>query len=224
MQLLARVWLTILVKWRNFLEFLRVIFAYYGKFSFAKIDLSLLALYLFENPFRMSKRFLQRKGEDEVDVYGETPLTTLDFIAKNCEITKEDKVFELGCGRGRTCFWLNAFIGCEVVGVEFVPGFMKKANQIKKLYGVEKVTFFEGDMLKADFDEGSVFYLYGTCYDEPFIKTLIEKFKNCPPNTKIITVSYPLNDYCDEEVFSLIKTFSAPFTWGFADVYLQIFK
>ncbi len=210
------------VQKRNFVEYVRVVFKYYKKISFAKVDFSLLLLYLFQNPFRIAKNFLLERGEKEVYLYGETPLTTMDQIAIDCTIKKQDTVFELGCGRGRCCFWLNAFVGCQVVGIEYVPLFIERANKIKNLFNVQGLEFRDADMLETSFEGVTFFYLYGTCYDTEFIEKLIEKFQKCPAGTKIVTVSYALNDYCDDPIFTLVKQFPAVFTWGEADVYLQI--
>lgn len=210
------------VQKRNFVEYVRVVFNYYRKLSFAKVDFSLLLLYLFQNPFRIAKNFLLQRGEKEVYLYGETPLTTMDQIAIDCAIKKQDTVFELGCGRGRCCFWLNAFVGCDVVGIEYVPLFIARANKIKNLFGIQGLEFRDVDMLETSFEGATFFYLYGTCYDTEFIEKLIEKFQKCPAGTKIVTVSYCLNDYCDDAIFTLVKQFPAVFTWGQADVYLQI--
>lgn len=216
--------LNLVVLKRNFLEFIKVVYRYYPKLSFAKVDLTLLALYVFQNPFKISKRFLKNRGESELYLYGETPLTTLEKIAKFAEIQREDLVFELGCGRGRSCFWLKSFIQCSVVGVEYVPEFIERANFVKKYYDLEGVIFLLDDMLNVNFQNGTLFYLYGTCYDTPFIEKLIEKFKDLPKGTKIITVSYSLDQYTEDFVFEVVKKFSAEFTWGQADVYLQVVK
>lgn len=214
--------LKIAVTIQNTIEFFKVVFFYYRKMAFAKVDFSLLTLYLFQNPFKISRRFLIEKGEKDIYVYGETPLTTLDKITSHVEISKDDKVFELGSGRSRTCFWLHSFKGCKVVGIEFIPEFVKKANTIKNFFKIADVEIRNEDLLKSDFSGGTVFYLYGTCYDTEFIKTLIQKFKKLPKGTKIITVSYSLNSYSDEFLFKVVKTFPAEFTWGTTDVYLQI--
>jgi hypothetical protein len=214
--------LNLLVKKRNLVEFLRVVFSFYRNLNFAKVDFTLLCLYFFHNPFKISKNFLKEKKENEIYAYGETPLTTMQKIALECEIGEKDTVFELGMGRGRSCFWLHFFSRSKVVGIEYIPEFVRKANQVKSTFQLPHLEFRHEDMLLSDFSEGTVFYLYGTCYETAFIEKLIKKFKTLPKGTKIITVSYPLSDYSDVKTFSTLKNFSADFTWGSADVYLQI--
>ncbi len=213
--------LNILVHCRNFWEFLRVASRYYSNNQFRRIDLSLLTSYFLNSPFAISKEFLKKKGERDLYAYGETPLTTLEYIANNCQINASDVVFELGCGRGRTCFWLNAFKGCRVVGVDFVPVFVERANEIKSKYQVKNVEFRLQDMMLTDLSGATVIYLYGTSLNDGSIKKLIERFKTLPAGTKIITVSYPLSDYVQEQ-FEVMSRFQARFPWGEADIYLNI--
>lgn len=216
--------LKLAVQMKNFIEFLRVAANYYTNIRFAKIDLSLLLLYFVESPFSISKEYLVKKGEKEIYAYGETPLTSLDHIASECQINSEDTVFELGCGRGRTCFWLNTFIKCKVVGIDFVPQFIERANTIKNRFGVKNVEFRHENMLHTNLNGATVIYLYGTCLEDSDIQQLVAKFQTLPPGTKIITISYPLSEYTSEPIFEVMKHFTARFTWGDADVYLQIRK
>jgi len=212
------------VRLKNFGEYLKVIAKYYSNGQFLKADLAVQLTYIFDNPFTISKKFLLKKGEREVYAYGETPLTTLDQIAKECRISSTDCVFELGCGRGRTCFWLNSLLGCKVIGIDYIPEFIERATRIARKLKLNGIEFREQNMIHADFSGGTIFFLYGTCLEDPFIRQLAKKLSKLPPGTKIITVSYPLTDYAEEGKFEVMKRFPAKFTWGQADVYLQIVK
>ena len=217
-------WLNLTVSFRQFVEYLRVIFRYYSNLSFCKIDTYLIFTYLFHSPFRISKRFLRDLGETDIYTYGETPLTTLDQMAQTSQLTSHDTVFELGCGRGRTCFWLNQFIGCKVVGIDYVPVFIERANQIKEKFNLKDIQFREDNMLTTDLTGATVIYLYGTCLEDAFIEDLIQRFSRLPNGTKIITVSYSLLDYAPKGPFTILKSFPARFTWGTTDVYLHVLK
>lgn len=216
--------LNFLVQIRNLKEFIVIVLKYYSNFSFMKADVSLMLMYLFHNPFSISKRFLMKRGEREIYAYGETPLSTLEKITKECQINSNDCVFELGCGRGRTCFWLNSFVKCKVVGIEYVPEFIERALRIKNKLKIDNVEFRLEDFTKTDYSGATVCYLYGTCLDEKTIQTLIKKFLKLPAGSKIITVSYPLTDYTDDPRFEVMKRFPGKFTWGETDIYLQTIK
>ena len=209
-----------LVLWRNFVEETRIVCRYYKNARFRKIDGALRKRYFWTNPFTISKRFLLARGETAIHAYGETPLTTLEMIVRQSGLKGSDTLFELGCGRGRGCFWLANFVGCKVVGIDFVPKFIENAKAIQKKYNLSNCTFRWEDLAESDFTGATVVYLYGTCYEDPFITMLAKKFSLLPLTTKIITVSYPLSDY--DPQFKVVHQFSAPFTWGEGIVYLNI--
>lgn len=216
--------LNLLVKGKNFKEYLRVIYRYYRSWPFAKADLSLILMYFFDNPFSINRRFFTHRTNSQEYTYGETPLTSLDSIAKEARITPQDVVYELGSGRGRTCFWLNHFMRCKVVGIELIPAFIQRAKRIQRKLKIKGVEFKESDFMKADLHAATVVYLYGTCLEDTTIKKLISHFKSLKKGTRIITVSYPLSDYAEPDQFEIMKRFAVPFTWGEADVYVQIKK
>jgi len=217
-------WINLLVSCRGVRDYLATAFLYYSNFQFCKIDHYLFFSYLFDSPFSISKRFLTKTNADEVYAYGETPLSTLGDISAKCGITDQDVVFELGCGRGRSCFWFNQILGCKVVGIEVISDFVQIAEKIKNTFELKNIEFRNENMLESDFNGGTVFYLYGTSFDESLVTKLVKKLEKMPPGTKVISVSYPLSDYGGEGVFEVMRRFPARFTWGVGDVYLQVRK
>jgi hypothetical protein len=205
-------------------EFLKTAFHFYGNSNFMRADLSLLGLYLFNSPYRISKRFLQEKGVEDIYAYGETPINTMETIVKECGITKEDHVFELGSGRGRVCFWLGTVIKAQVTGIDNVPEFVARAGKIQKRLGLSNIRFIEGDILTAPLEEGSVFYLFGTAYSDEFLEKLTQRFEGLKKGTRFITISFPLEDYSKSGAFEMLKRFPVSFPWGTTDAYYQMRK
>ena len=216
--------LRILFFWKSLFDFFRTAFYYYGNKTFRKADLALLISYRGENPYRISRKFLQKRGEEEIYAYGETPPATMDKIAKECGISSHDTVIELGCGRGRTCFWLASILKAKVIGIDFVPEFIENAEKVRKKYKIENLKLKCADFLKEDFKKGTVVYLHGTSMTDGEITLLADKLTRMKKGTRVITVSFPLTDYPLKEKWDLKKQFQANFTWGSTDVYLQILK
>lgn len=214
--------LNLRIKFRFFIDYFIVAFKYYSDFLFFRIDTSLLLAYFFRNPFSVSRQFLQMRGESDVYTYGETPLSTMEKIARLCEISDRDVFFELGSGRGRACFWMHRFVGCRVVGIEYVPFFVRTAERIQRRFHLKGLDFRSEDLFEADLTGATVIYLYGTCFSDRQMERLIEKFEKLPGGTKIITVSDSLDDYKPFAPFQVVKRFPAQFTWGMAEVTLQI--
>lgn len=202
-------------------EWIVVVFRYYlYNPRFARIDFLLACRYLWKSPHRISKHFLRKQGAASIYAYGETPLTSLDRMVSRCQITSKDCFFELGCGPGRTCFWLSSFVKCQVVGIDYLPEFIEKANKVKKCIVEHKITFLEQDMLLADLNKATIIYLYGICLEEEVIYRLVEKFEQLPPTVKILTVSYPLSDYSSH--FHTVTTFPIRFPWGKASLFVNV--
>jgi len=165
---------------------------------------------------------LEKKGDKEIYAFGETPLTTLDQICRKCGVTKDDVVFELGCGRGITCFWLNIWLGCEVVGVEYIPEFVEIAQSIVQSCHLKRIRFRLEDMFETDLTGATVVYLYGTCLEEIEIQKMADKFSELPPGTKIITTSYSLSEYYPS--LQVTQQFQGRFAWGLADIYCHVLQ
>ncbi|HEY4831907.1 MAG TPA: methyltransferase domain-containing protein [Waddliaceae bacterium] len=214
--------LRFLVSFRNLIEGWKVVFRYYCDWRFLRIDLYLLRSYVYKSPYKIAKQFLQARGEVEIYTYGETPLTTMNLIVQECQITANDTIYELGCGRGRACFWLHHFLKCKVIGIDYIPEFVEIAQKVKRKFNLKGITFKMEDILQANFEGASVIYFYGICSETAFVLKLIDKLTKLPKHTKIITVSYPLTTFASEQLFEIVKIFPAQFTWGTADIYLHV--
>lgn len=203
-------------------EWLRVLLFYYTKnLYFVWTDFLFALLYLFKSPHRHSKQFQLKKGAKNPYTYGETPLTTLDRIAREGRIVSKDCVYELGCGSGRTCFWLAQFIGCRVFGIDYHPQFIQKANWIKNHVKELTIEFSLEDMFKTNLKRANVIYLYGTCLEDEEIQRLLLNFKQLAPKTRIITVSYPLTDFSEQGEYRILSTFKGRFPWGSAEIFIN---
>lgn len=190
---------------------------YYHHKRFAYLDLSLSGLYLFSNPYRICRKFLQRKGIKEIYTYGETPLTTLEFIVRSFDVTSSDRWLELGCGRGRTCFWLSQVLGCSVRGVDWVPTFIDKASWLTKIFSLQKLTFQKISIFEADFSWPTVVFLYSTCMGDDEIEALLISMNPLPSNAKVITISEPLR----HPDYQLIRSIGISLPWGKTRAYLH---
>ena len=133
------------VSWFHFIEWLQVVLRYYGNLTFALLDLTVLLLSFWYNPFRLCRLYREQKereGDKDVEhyTYGETPLTTMDEIVSTFKIPKGSKLLEMGAGRGRLAFFLSQVKGMRVTGVENVPTLYQiplKACRIFKPHDVE---------------------------------------------------------------------------------------
>lgn len=201
---------------RRLFGWLHTIVCYYRKsFSFALTDTLLWVHYILASPYRIS-RFFSTKN-----LYGETPLATLDKIVRKSRLLSHDVAYEIGCGTGRTCFWLHHFVKCRVVGVEHVPLFVGRAQRIVSWRNLDRITFKAEDVLKTPMHDATWIYFYGTARETSFIHALCDKFMKLSPKVRIVTTSYGLNEYDDR--FESEFLCRATFPWGRADVFMNSF-
>lgn len=212
------IWIHLRTRFLTFIEWLYTLCKFYYHLNYSKADLYLLTSYFLNSPYTISKNQAIEEGAEEIYTYGETPIPTLELITKKCSITQIDHLFEVGSGRGRSAIWWHYIIGCEVTGIDSNPIFIQRAIKLEN----QRLHFRKEDFFSTDYSGATVIYLYGTMLTEEQIKKLAQTFANLPNETKILTVSYPLNDYCPTISFQIIDSFEATFHWGKTEIYLQV--
>ncbi|WOG29261.1 SAM-dependent methyltransferase [Endozoicomonas sp. 8E] len=215
--------LALKVQYFEWVELYRVFRRFSSHHTFLKAFLELKLRYLLDSPFQVSKRFLIKKKSDDLYLYGETPLTVLDDICEKSGLTSRDHVFELGAGSGFTSLWMAAFAGVRVTSIEQIPTFCLRLRRVSRRMKLDKLTVIEGDYLEVDLSGATVIYLYASNLDDLTIRCLTLRMLALKPGSKVISVSYPLQDYCPVPgIFEQSERFSARFPWGEADIFLQV--
>lgn len=188
---------------------LKTIFSFYRNPRFALVDLLLGLTYLFSNPFRICRRHLERLGEGNVHAYGETPLSAWKEIARLARIGPDDLLIDLGCGRGKICFWSAAWIGCKTVGIDWAPPFIRRASILARLLRFSNLQFRESSLSEVSLQDATVLYLYTFHPDEESL--------DLPKRCRVITVSDPL----PHPAFRISASKTVSFPWGEAEVFVQ---
>ncbi len=224
-------YLALRARWVHCLDFLYVLFRGYPRsWLFMKLDKTLRLEYFLESPFAISKRYLQLRLDSDIYQYGETPMRTLERIAQRLKLSSDDHVFELGAGTGRCAFWLACLHHCRVTGIERIALFADFANSVVRNYGLQdQVQFIHGDFLEKNLSQATVIYLYGTKMSDAEIEVFILNLRNTTSGTRIVTVSYALEEIVaissDPRIqimsFEITDAFEAEFFWGKAQVFIQ---
>lgn len=177
------------------------------------LDFFVCFCYLFCNPFRICRKYFQKVGEQEIHMYGETPFAVWKKIAEAVDLKREDHFMDLGCGRGRLCFWSHFLTGCRSTGIDCVPTFIRRARFAARLFRVSGVSFFWKRLCEAPLEEATVVYLYTYHPEEEQID-----FSRLPEGARVITVSEPLI----REGFVLLKTLDVLYPWGRSEVFVSL--
>lgn len=167
------------------------------------VDLCFAISAFFSNPYRVCRKFTGAHG------YGETPLSTFAQLAKCAGLAKGDLFLDLGCGRGKLCFWASLWIGCSSEGVEQVPKFVKQARGLAKLFRVPS-KFYLGVMEEADLSKATVVYLYAMEWDERVLLGMRQ-------GARLITVGAPF----EGEGFEMVEAVRVKYPWGTTDAFIQ---
>lgn len=183
--------------------------------STGKSDFLLQGLYLFSNPFRICRRFFQQRGEKQIHAYGETPLALWADLALFANLTPHDVFCDLGCGRGRLCFWTYSHIGCHTIGIDWVPSFIRKARFLSQLLrpAPGRLLFLLARINEVPLEEVTVAYLYTFHPDEETLD-----FSRLPLGARVLSVSEPL----DRPYFAIQAKKEVSFPWGDTEVFLNV--
>jgi ribosomal protein L11 methylase PrmA len=103
-----------------------------------------------------------RPPQRPLDVpYVPTTEVAVEAMLKLAAVTKDDIVFDLGCGDGRIVIAAASKFGSHGVGVDIDPARIKDAKENARKAGVTTlVRFEERDLFKADIHEASVVTLF----------------------------------------------------------------
>ena len=193
-------------------EQMKVCAAYYSSPRFALYEGILAMTSLFFNPYRICRKFLQKKGEKQVHGYGETPLTSFAQLAQAVELTSNDVYLELGSGRGKTCVWAALFCKCKAFGIEWIPLFFRLSQRLCYLLRIPAV-FKLQSIFDADLSTVTVAYLYSTQLTTEQIKKI--PFSSMPSGARFILISEP------HPIIPVSKTIPLAFPWGHTQAYIH---
>jgi len=129
-------------------------------------------------------------------IYVPTDEKVIEKMFEMAKMTKNDVVFDLGCGDGRICAMACKQFGCSAVGIDLNPDRIKECMETIKKYGVEEfvdpkfmLEYRLGNALNVpDFNRATVVMLYML----PEFMDLLEPVakKNLKPGTRIVSHDY----------------------------------
>jgi hypothetical protein len=208
------------VKWRLWLERWRTILSFYHNPRFACADISLGLLSLFSNPYRRTRRFFQKQMRHPVP-YGETPLSTLCEAVQEAGWHSGDTIAELGCGTGRTSFWMAVHLRAHVHAIDCQPAFIRRSSWIAKLLRIRRVHFRCADLRLTDLSTCSGAYFYCTGFPQELLQRMTPTLLTLPKGAKVITVSHAIPEWEPTAPFRLEKSWQGQFPWGEGTLFLQ---
>jgi SAM-dependent methyltransferase len=141
------------------------------------------------------EKYYQLYGYEQY-TFEATPYEYLrDFLVK-VKPSKDDVVYDLGCGFGQSILYGAINYPATFKGIEIISERIQAANEISKKLHLKNASFEAKNIVDCDFSDGTIFFLFN-----PFCKKTLEKvgakLKDIAKykQIRIVTWGGPSNDY-----------------------------
>lgn len=183
-----------------------------------RIDMDLFFYYFFRYPFHLFQYDCHRSGKPlEELTYGETPYFTIQMVLDKLKISNRDIFVDLGCGKGRSVFFVAEHYGIKSAGIDVISTYITIANTLKNRWNFEQVNFIEKDLLTSKISTASIIWISWTCFSEKTRLKISAYAETFQKGSKVISISYPI----DSDHFKAIDCYMGYFSWGKATIYVQ---
>ncbi len=130
--------------------------------------------------------------------YVPTPQPVVDRMLEMAAVTKDDVVYDLGCGDGRMVVTAAKKYGAKGVGVDIDPQRIKESNENAKSAGVtDKVKFSIKDLFTMDFAEADVLTMY--LLPDVNLRLRPKILSDMKPGSCIVSHSFDMDDWKHDE-------------------------
>lgn len=136
--------------------------------------------------------------------YVPTTQEVVDAMLSLAKVSKNDVVYDLGCGDGRIVVTAAKKYGATGVGIDIDPQRIKEANEnARKSQVTDKVRFIQQDLFESDFSKASVVTLYLL----PSVNLKLRpKLMQLKPGTRIVSHAFDMGDWKPEKTVNVDGT------------------
>ena len=127
--------------------------------------------------------------EPEMVYYQKTPARIVFELVEKSHFTREDVFFDVGAGLGQVTILVNLLAGITAKGVEFEPAFCGYASDCAREFNLSNVTFINVDARKADYSEGTIFFMF-TPFKGEILQEVLEMLRKESLLRKIKIITY----------------------------------
>jgi uncharacterized protein (TIGR03000 family) len=133
-------------------------------------------------------------------VYVPTPDKVVEKMLDMAKVTKDDVLFDLGCGDGRIVITAAKKYGIKGVGIDINPDRINESRENAKKAGVENLVEFRlGDIFKniEDLNKATVVTLYLLPELNLRLRPVLQK--TLKPGSRIVTHNYHMGDWKSDQ-------------------------
>jgi ubiquinone/menaquinone biosynthesis C-methylase UbiE len=128
-----------------------------------------------------------------------TPQLVVNEMLKMAKVTKDDVVYDLGCGDGRIIISAAKMFGARGVGVDLDQNLINISNRHAREKEVQnRVKFIKGDFFQTDLKEATVVALYLT--PELNVRLRQKFFKELKPGTRIVSNDFTMGEWKPDDM------------------------
>jgi SAM-dependent methyltransferase len=137
--------------------------------------------------------------------YVPTPHHVVAEMLRLAKVTKNDVVYDLGCGDGRVVIAAAKQYGARGVGVDIDPVRIKESWENARKAGVaNRVKFLEQDLFETDFREATVVTLY--LLPKLNLQLRPKLLSELKPGTRVVSHDFDMEDWHPDQVVRVPST------------------
>jgi ubiquinone/menaquinone biosynthesis C-methylase UbiE len=126
-------------------------------------------------------------------------MVVVDKMLEMANVTKDDILYDLGCGDGRIVITAARKYGTRGVGIDLEPDRIKESNAYAKQAGVaDLVEFRLQDVMKSDISEATVVTLYLLPESNALLRPILEK--QLKEGARVVSHNYHMPDWQPREI------------------------
>ena len=127
-------------------------------------------------------------------IYVPTPPEVVAAMLKVAKVTKNDLVYDLGCGDGRIVVAAARDFGARGVGIDIDPQRIREAQETVTQAGVgDRVKIVQADLFEADIHEATVVSLY--LLPSLNLKIMPKLLRELKPGTRVVSHAFDMGDW-----------------------------
>jgi len=164
--------------------------------------IKLLLVSLFILPFKVAgqESWYETGYNMGYDVpYVPTRYEVVDEMLKMANVSKDDIIYDLGCGDGRIVITAAEKMGTHGVGIDIDPQRIKESTENAVNAKVtERVQFLQQDLFEAEITDATVVALY--LLSSVNLKLRPKLLRELKPGTRIVSHNYDMGDWQYEQM------------------------
>jgi SAM-dependent methyltransferase len=140
-----------------------------------------------------------RTDAPDLAPYVPTPMVVVEKMLEMANVTKDDILYDLGCGDGRIVITAARKYGTRGVGIDLEPERIKESNAYAKQVGVSDLVEFRlQDVMKSDISEATVVTLYLLPESNALLRPILEK--QLKDGARVVSHNYHMPDWQPREI------------------------